>query len=133
MKYLLVKFAARDGYWDTSGYCHWSKEEYFRETEFDLDDEQGIIDSIGEFRSEYPRGEIYLYKIENTEWGSDGCNHIQDIIATGVDAGKTLIVEKEKKIKQREIEIERLRKKREEECELAQLKKLQEKYSANSR
>ena len=38
MKYLLVTHCDEDGYWDTSGYCHWKQYEFFNESEFELDD-----------------------------------------------------------------------------------------------
>ena len=129
MKYLLIKSANSDGYWDTSGHCHWHRKEHYEEIKFDLDEEEAIINSIGRFMSEYPNGEVSLYKIEDIEWGTEEYNRFDAIIACGKIRGEELKKEEEEKTRQREIEIEQLRKKREEERELAQLKKLQEKYN----
>jgi hypothetical protein len=68
MKYLLVMHCEKDGYWDTSGYCCWSTPEYFRESEFDVDDKEGLTRAIASFKFEYPKGEISLYKIEEMTW-----------------------------------------------------------------
>lgn len=131
MKYLLIKSADSDGYWDTSGHCHWHRKEHYEEIKFDLDEEEAIINSIGRFMSEYPNGEVSLYKIEDIEYDTKEYDHLQDIISYGKNRSKLITAEKEKKKKQKEAEEIAISKKREEERELAQLKKLQEKYSAN--
>lgn len=66
--YLLIARCEEDGYWDTSGYCHWSKPAFYSESKFELDDEESLIDSIAKFMSDYPRGEYELYIVKEIDW-----------------------------------------------------------------
>lgn len=114
---------AQEGYWDTSGYCHWKKEAVFRESEFDLDNEEGLTKAIANFKFENPKGDVSVYKIEEMTW--DDSN---DIIKKSDPLIKQLeieeeIAEKEKARKEKEASAQRAKT-----YELEQLRKLQEKY-----
>lgn len=123
MKYLLVMHCDEDGYWDTSGYCHWKKDEFFNESEFELDDKEGLLRAIANFKFEYPNGDLYLYKIEEMSW-DDSNNIIQEADPIIKDLKmKANIAEKEKKKKEQEASAQRQKAN-----DLEQLRKLQEKY-----
>jgi hypothetical protein len=78
-KYLLTMHCKEQGYWDTSGYCHWKKSAYHNHEEFDLDDEEGLIKAIACFRAEYPKGEYEIYIIESRKyWDEDEFMWCQD-------------------------------------------------------
>jgi hypothetical protein len=71
-KYLLTMYCEEQGYWDTSGYCHWQKSAYHNREEFDLDDEEGLIKAIAYFVQEYPQGDYEIYVIQSyREWCVD--------------------------------------------------------------
>lgn len=67
------------GYWDTSGYCHWRKKAYHRREEFDFDDEEGLTKAIACFIEEYPQGDYEIYVIQSyREWNEDKFELEQD-------------------------------------------------------
>ncbi len=114
---------AQEGYWDTSGYCHWKKEAVFRESEFDLDNEEGLIKTIANFKFEYPRGDISLYKILDISW--DDSN---DIIKKADPLIKQLEIEEEKAEKEKARKEKEASAQKAKDRDLEQLRKLQEKY-----
>ena len=67
LKYLLTMYCEEQGYWDTSGYCHWREKAFHNREEFDLDDEEGLIKAIASFVEEYPKGEYEIYVIQPDE------------------------------------------------------------------
>jgi len=79
LKYLLTMHCEEQGYWDTSGYCHWRKNAFHSHEEFDLDDEEGLIKAIAYFAEEYPNGEYEIYIIESRKyWDEDEFMWFQD-------------------------------------------------------
>jgi hypothetical protein len=78
-KYLLAMHCEEQGYWDTSGHCHWREKAYHSHEEFGLDDEEGLIKAIAWFRAEYPKGEYEVYVIQSyREWCEDEWEWIRD-------------------------------------------------------
>lgn len=78
-KYLLTMYCEEQGYWDTSGYCHWRKNAFHSHEEFDLDDEEGLIKAIAFFVEEYPNGKYEIYIIESRKyWDEDEFMWFQD-------------------------------------------------------
>jgi hypothetical protein len=138
LKYLLTMRCDETGYWDTSGYCHWSKDSYHVNSEFDIDDEESLINAIAYFVEEYPSGEYDIYVIRSyREWDQDEFEWIQD------DAHEQKMydiqnkaVEKSKKIAEQKhlqhIEKQKLDREKEKdqqrERELKQLETLKAKY-----
>ena len=60
------------GYWDTSGCCRWREDAFHHHEEFDLDDEEGLIEAIASFTEKYPRGKYETYVIKSyREWSED--------------------------------------------------------------
>jgi hypothetical protein len=137
-KYLLTMHCQEQGYWDTSGYCHWRKNAFHSHEEFDLDDEEGLIKAIASFAEEYPEGEYEVYVIQSyREWCEDEWEWTQDeehenkmneIMQKSFNLTEKIKEEKrakeiaEKKAKQ-EKEAARVK-----EQELEALRKLKEKY-----
>jgi len=137
-KYLLTMHCKEQGYWDTSGYCHWREKAYHSHEEFGLDDEEGLIKAIAWFRAEYPKGEYEVYVIQSyREWCEDEWewirdeeheNKINEIMQKSFNLTEKIKQEKiakeiaEKKAKQ-EKEAARVK-----EQELEALRKLKEKY-----
>lgn len=130
MKYLVIMTCAQEGYWDTSGYCHWKKEAVFRESEFDLDDEEGLTKAIGHFKFQNPNGDVSIYKIEKADWGSEDPFYQKTLELLDKSEDKALqykiaddLAQKEKAKAKRLAEDEQAKA-----YELEQLRKLQEKY-----
>ena len=123
MKYLVIMTCAQEGYWDTSGYCHWKKEAVFIELEFDLDDEEGLIKAIGYFKFQNPKGDVSLYKILDMSW--DDSN---DIIKKADPLIKQLEIEEEKAEKEKTKKEKELSDQKARARDLEQLKNLKEKY-----
>ena len=138
LKYLLTTRCDEQGYWDTSGHCHWNKSAHHVNSEFDIDDEESLINAIAYFVEEYPSGEYDIYVIQSyREWDQDEFEYIQD------DAHeqkmydiKNKAVEKSKKIAEQKylqyIEKQKLDREKEKaqqrERELKQLEELRAKY-----
>lgn len=129
-KYLLVMSCKKDGYWDTSGYCHWSKPAYHNTATFELSDEEGLVKAIGHFKEEYPKGDYEIYVTKNFDWydHKEQREYLNQLGYKGESLAKEIAKEKhlkeaEKKKRQIEIDNEKLIQK-----ELEQLKKLKEKY-----
>ena len=123
MKYLLVMHCDEDGYCDTSGYWHWHVPEFFRESEFDIDDQYGLIKAIADFKFKYPKGDLSVYKIEEMTW--DDTN---DIIKQADPLIESLRLKEKLKAEQEKIMAEKAAAQRQKAFDLEQLKKLQEKY-----
>lgn len=123
LKYLIVMHCDEDGYWDTSGHCHWSKPEFFRESEFDLDEKEDLIKAIANFKFEYPKGDVSVYKIEKMTWDESN-----DIIKEADPLIKDLCLEKEREDRRRVAIAQEDAAKRQKAYDLEQLRKLQEKY-----
>ena len=142
LKYLLVMDCDEQGYWDTSGYCHSYPKSYHRRTEFDLDDEEGLIKGIACFIEEYPQGEYEIYFIESHrnwnddefEWETDYAREdtIANIGQKAISLAKKITEEKrlkhlEEKNKQVEKERETIRQQ-----ELKKLEELKAKYEQSN-
>lgn len=115
------------GYWDTSGYCHWSKKAYHRREEFDLDDEEGLTKAIACFIEEYPQGEYEIYVIQSyREWNKQDDEHESKIANIGQKAiSLAQKIKEEKRLK--EIEEKNKQKAKEQErIKQQELKKLEE-------
>ena len=123
MKYLLVMHCDEDGYCDTSGHWHWHVPEFFRESEFDIDDQYGLIKAIADFKFKYPKGDLSVYKIEEMTW--DDTN---DIIKQADPLIESLRLKEKLKAEQEKIMAEKAAAQRQKAFDLEQLKKLQEKY-----
>lgn len=123
MKYLLITYCNEDGYWDTSGHCHWSTPSIVQESEFELDNTEDLIRSIASFKFQYPNGQVSLYKIEEISWDdSNDIIKLADPIIERFEA-EEIIAKKEKFKKDKEAAEQRYKA-----LELEQLRKLQEKY-----
>lgn len=138
LKYLLTMHCEEQGYWDTTGHCHWRKNAYHSHEEFGLDDEERLIKAIACFRAEYPKGEYEVYFIQSYqewcedewEWISDAEheNKMNEIMQKSFNLTEKIKEEKrakeiaEKKARQ-EKEAARVK-----EQELEALRKLKEKY-----
>lgn len=126
MKYLLILQADQTGYWDTSGYCHWSKGPYFFIQTWELDSTDGIIQDIGRFKSEYPNGDVHLYKVEYNYWEND--KDISSILDAGEDKAKEFTLKKAEEKKQKELKISELEAERKRARELVELERLKGLY-----
>jgi len=129
-QYLLVASCKKDGYWDTSGYCHWSKPAVYLESTFNLNDEEGLIKAIGCFKEEYPNGDYEIYVVKNFDWydHEEQREYIRQLGYKGEGLAKEiskekLMLEKEKEDKKLAIEKEAQR-----ERDLKLLNELKEKY-----
>ena len=126
------------GYWDNSGSCHWHKKAYHERTEFDLDDEEGLIKGIACFIEEYPQGEYEIYVIQSrNDWNDDTLEWEQDIehenkIANIGQRAKSLAqkIKEEKRLKHLEEKKKQVEKEREtiRQQELKKLEELKAKY-----
>jgi hypothetical protein len=127
MKYLLILQADQTGYWDTSGYCHWSKGPYFSKQTWELDNIDGIIEDIGKFKSEYPDGDVYLYKVEECDyWEKD--KDISSILDAGEDKAKELTIKRDEEKRQEKLKIAELEAERRKARELVELERLKSLY-----
>lgn len=98
------------GYWDTSGYCHWSIPAFYNTEQFDLDQEQDLIQRLATFIEKYPQGEheIHLihpykdYNYDDDEWEINEQTHdkILDIECEAMDLSKKIA--EQKKIEEKE-------------------------------
>jgi hypothetical protein len=131
-QYLLVMHCDKQGYWDTSGYCHWSKPALHRKSTFNLDDEEGLIKAIGCFKEEYPNGDYEIYVIKNFDWydHKEQREYLRQLGDKGEDLAK--VISKERRIKEEEKQRNDLliTKEYEKQKELDQLRKLKEKYES---
>jgi hypothetical protein len=129
-QYLLVVSCEEDGYWDTSGYCHWSKPAVHLESTFDLNDEEDLIKAIGCFKEEYPNGDYEIYVVKNFDCyeHEEQKEYLLQLCYKGEDLAKEIAkekirLEKEKKdkelVRQQEAQKER---------DLKLLNELKEKY-----
>lgn len=138
VKYLLAMDCDEQGYWDTSGYCHWRKNAYHRREEFDFDDEEGLTKAIACFIEEYPQGDYEIYVIQSyREWNEDKFELEQDDeherkIANIGQKAKSLAqkIKEEKRLKEKEEENKRIiaESKRIKEQDLKKLEELKAKY-----
>lgn len=145
LKYLLIMHCGEQGYWDTSGYCHWSKPAFYKTEQFELNQKEGLIKCLAEFIEQYPQGEYEIHLVhpykdwdydDYTEW-KDNCEE-QESQITSIEEDALLmskkiaeqkkIEEREKVRKEKDIAIER-----EKQRELKLLAQLKEKYEHNSR
>ena len=114
-----------DGYCDTSGYWHWHVPEFFKESEFDIDDQNGLIKAIADFKFKYPKGDLSLYKIEKMTWDDEN-----DIIKEADPLIDELKSNARRKAEQQKFIEEEAAAKRQKAFDLEQLRKLQEKYKS---
>ena len=138
LKYLLIMHCQEQGYWDTSGYCHWSIPAFYNTEQFDLDQEQDLIQCLATFIEKYPPGEheihlVHPYKhwsYDDDEWEAEQQTYdkILNIECEAMALSKKIaeqkkIKEKEKAQKEKDTAIQQ-----EKEKELKLLAKLKEKY-----
>lgn len=134
------------GYWDTSGYCRWSIPAFYNTEEFDLDQEQDLIQRLATFIEKYPPGEYEIHLIhpykdwdydDYMEWkdsnGEEKTNKIASIEQEAFLMSKKIaeqkkIEEKEKAQKEKAAAIEQ-----EKQRELKLLAELKAKHEHNSR
>lgn len=130
--YLLTSFCPQDGYWDTSGYCHWSKDAQFYQESFDLDDEDGLAKALADLKHDHAEYSISIVK--NLDWHDD--EQIVEHISNIEERADEMVVRREedekieaakKKKKELEERREKLRQK-----ELSQLEELKKKYEENN-
>ena len=137
-KYLLTMHCEEQGYWDTSGCCRWREDAFHHHEEFDLDDEEGLIEAIASFREKHPRGEYEIYIIQSyndwydgeNEWekGKEYEDKINEIMEKSKDLAEKIKKEKRaKEIAEKKAETEK-ETARLKEHELETLRKLKEKY-----
>lgn len=98
----------------------------FREYQFDLDDEDGIINVIAHFKYEFPNAEISLHKIE--DWDYDERNCMDELINRGYSKVRELQLAADKRIKEETAHKLAEDQKRRQDQDLALLAKLKEKY-----
>lgn len=123
--YLLIAKCEEQGYWDTSGYCHWSKPAFYSEDKFELNDEQSLIDSIAKFISDYPNGEYEIYIVKEIDWydNEEQKEYLSKIHEKAKDLSEKIIAEAE--LLEQELRIlERIR--AEQDAINKDLKKLEE-------
>ena len=130
MKYLLILQVDQTGYWDTSGYCHWSKGPYFSIQTWEIDDIDGITKDIGKFKSEYPDGNVFLYKVEYDYWEKD--KDISSILDAGEDKALNITIKKAEEKKQKELKIAELEAEKKRARELVELERLKGLYEKSS-
>jgi len=133
LKYLLTMHCKEQGYWDTSGYCEWREDAFHHHEEFDLDDEEGLIEAIASYTEKYPRGEYEIYIIHPyNDWFYDGTewekykeqeDKINEIMEKSKDLAEK--IKKEKRAKEIE-EKKRQIAKEQESIKRQELKKLEE-------
>ena len=136
MKILVVMDCPRDGYWDTSGHCHWEKPAIHRVEEFGEcvwdDDEEAwkarAVREIAEFLLERPKGTVDVYRLHDTDDGDD----IGMELLNSAHTVKRAKEEAEAIEAKRKADEERARKAEEKKKqELAMLKHLKGKYDEN--
>lgn len=69
LKYLLTMYCYEDGYWDTSGY--WYRPHFCQNKEFDLNDTDDLIQTLGQFIESYPEGQHKIHLIQCYEWWNE--------------------------------------------------------------
>ena len=118
------------GYWDTSGYCHWSKNAQHNELEFELSEEESLKKAIAQFLFDNPSGEYSIYKIKEIDYYSEEQDLINNL---GTEARKLAlkleidhnIKEKAAKKLQQQESLERQKR-----LDLEKLQELKEKYES---
>lgn len=125
-KYLLSMYDEHERHTDTSGYCYWSKPAFRSNSEFYLDQEDLLIDSLASFIEEHPKGDYDIYIIESLDWTEE--DEIEELKSKAIKISKEIaeknrLKEIEEKKKKRAAEEERDRQR-----ELEQLAKLKMKY-----
>lgn len=129
-RYLLVMSCKKDGYWDTSGYCYWSKPAYHNESTFELNEEEELVKAIGCFKEEYPNGDYEIYVVKNFDRydHEEQREYLRQLGYKGEELAKVIAEENRKKeLEKKKAEKEALEERFKQE-ELEQLKKLKEKY-----
>lgn len=135
LKYLLITRCEEQGYWDTSGHCHWSIPAFYNTEQFDLDQSDSLVKSLAEFIEKYPPGEYEIYVIkpyreynyDDDEWEVEKESHdkILDIECEAIALSKKIAeqkkIEEKEKLKKRMI-IDAEQEKQRELKLLAQLK-----------
>ncbi len=131
--YLLVAFCKADGYWDTSGYCHWSKKAYFFKEEYAISYINNLIKDLANFIYEYPNGDFDIYKIEPTGelWG-DNLPEDNGLVENLINSARQMAVELKKAKEIADEEKERIEQEKEKErvknLELKMLAELKAKH-----
>ena len=135
LKYLLIMLCQEQGYWDTSGYCHWSKLAFYNTEQFDLNKEEDLIKCLACFIEEYPLGEYEIHLVhpykdwnydeDELEVGEKIHNKILNIECEAIALSRKIAEQKEldKKAKIQKQRIDDAEQKKQEELKLlAQLK-----------
>ena len=128
--YLLIMNCKEDGYWDTSGYCHWSTPAFYSECKFELDDEESLIKSIASFISEYPKGDHEIYIVKDFDWydNEEQKDYLNNINQKASELAKQITKEKEQKEKLKRLKEREKAHNEQVERDLKKLQELKEEY-----
>ena len=128
MKYLLVMYDK--GKLADERYGTWGTPAIFMEEKYEPEDEEVMIESIGQFKEDRPNGDVSIHIIEEIEWGTDKYHHIYDLIKAGENKAEEISKKKEQAEKQRLIKVREKQLEGEKARELEQLAKLKAKYES---
>lgn len=133
-KYLLIASCKEDGYWDTSGHCHWRKPafDYSEEFEKNEEGEKYLTEDLADILHKHPKCDHKIYVILDYETYEDTYNEECKQIETIESDAKLLARELQDKDFLKAAEEVKLRRENmlaeEERKDLAILKQLKEKY-----
>lgn len=140
LAYLLTMYCEEDGYWDTSGHCHWRRKHFCENKEFDLNDTDDLIQTLGQFIESYPEGQYKIYLIQCLEWwNEDEFQYERDeVYSQKINSIEQQAIKLSEKInedkKVKKIELDKAKaaqaKAEEKKRELELLEKLKEKYES---
>lgn len=138
LAYLLTMHCEEDGYWDTSGHCHWHRPYFCQNKQFDLNNTDDLIQTLGRFIESYPGGQYKIYLIQCYEWwNEDEFQYERDeVYSQKINSIEQQAIKLSKKInedkKVKKIELDKAKaaqaKAEEKKRELELLEKLKEKY-----
>jgi hypothetical protein len=103
VKYLLVMFDK--GELADERYGTWGVPAVFMEEKYEPEDEEVMIESIGQFKEDRPNGDVSIHIVEEIGWGSENSKHIYHLIKAGENKAEEISNKKKEAEKQRLLKI----------------------------